>query len=279
MQDRSPPARRSLLRRTAGPYIWVNHRHAAGATGPIDLRKSDIEFPGPMIPLALFRAVHGLGRAARAIERDLLYDGISLGRHETGKGERCLGIVGHHDQVVTGVMTHFIHTLGAPGANGVGDLLREQINDFERAVSVPRPYLPMPDDENAIRARGVIVAGRAGKRSLAELHQYGVGGGIDHIDGLIRAIAENVETDGRIDEADVEGKNLLGPRQCDCCRWPENFICCRSSTSHQEQNWENVGEISASSKLIEHCRLPWFTPQPSSAFDPNIVCPVWLKCN
>src|SRR5213075_3590194 len=23
MQDRSPPARRSLLRRTAGPYIWV----------------------------------------------------------------------------------------------------------------------------------------------------------------------------------------------------------------------------------------------------------------
>ena len=32
MQDRSPPARRRLLQRTAGPYIWVNFEGVSDRT-------------------------------------------------------------------------------------------------------------------------------------------------------------------------------------------------------------------------------------------------------
>src|ERR1700735_331658 len=40
MQDRSPPARRKLLQRTAGPYKWVTNGHrVTSASGPLHPQK------------------------------------------------------------------------------------------------------------------------------------------------------------------------------------------------------------------------------------------------
>src|SRR3954454_1086361 len=121
--------------------FWVDHRDPTSTAGTIYLRQSDIEFPGPVTPLALLGAVYSLRRAAHTVEDDLLHDAIGLGRYQAGEGERRLGVVRRQHQVVTGIVAHFVEAIDPAGTDRVGDLLREEIDDLEGAVAIAGPYL------------------------------------------------------------------------------------------------------------------------------------------
>ena len=144
-----------------------------------------------------------------------------------------VGVVRHHDEMMPRVEAHLVGAVDAAGGDGVGDLLREQIDHLDRAVAVSRPDLVMPDRHHAVGPRGVVVSGRADE-SAQELRQHRIRRGVDDVDRFIGAVAEDVDADDRIDEADVEGLDFLSARQRDHRHGREVFVSSDRGTHRAE---------------------------------------------
>ncbi len=102
------------------------------------------------------------------------------------------------------IVAHFIHAIGAAGADR-GDLGPIAQGEYlHRAVAIAGPDLRMADNQHAIGTGRVVVAGGAREHPGSDLVYERVGMGIDDVDGFVRAVAKDVNSDRGIDEADVE---------------------------------------------------------------------------
>jgi len=92
----------------------------------------------------------------------------------------------------------------------------------------------MADGHHAVGARRIVVAGSADE-SAHKLGQHRVGGGVDDVDRFIGAIAEDLNPDGGINKADVEGQNLLAARQRDHGNGREGFVGAHRGSRREQR--------------------------------------------
>lgn len=235
----------------------VDHRRATGA-GRLtdDSRDGDIELAGAMIPLALLGAVVRVRRAMGSVKHNLFDHRIGGGRNNAGEGWG-VGIVGHHDEVMARVKAKLVGPVDAASRDRVRQVLRKQVADLDCAVAIARPGLVMTDKRHAIRACSIVIPAIWSDEPSPKLGQYRIRGGVDDVDREIGAVAENIDTDDGIDEADVERLNFLAARHGDHGDGREGFIGAHWGRGREQRGRKSERKADQRS-MIGHCRLPKF---------------------
>ncbi len=197
-----------------------------------DARNRYIELAGPRAPLALLGTVGGLRGAVRPVEGDLRHDGVGCGGDQTCE-RRCCRVVRNHDQLIAWIVAHFVRTVVRRRTRvdhmrwRRGLIAARDVEHFDRAVAVSDPYLAVIADQHPIRPGHVVIDlavldDRALELSMAAKSQESVAVGVDEIDRVVGPVAEGIETDRRINEADVERRERFGGDSAvvgdsDCC--------------------------------------------------------------
>jgi hypothetical protein len=172
----------------------------------------------------------------------------------------------YHHQLIARIEAEFVSAIHPHGVDHMGRLLREQIDDFNRAVPVSCPNHSVVDRDHPIGAGIVIARGSASEwRVCRQLNQNGVGRGIDEVDGFVGAVSQQIEPDHRIDKTDVKGRDLLTARQCDLApcgvdlvaRCPRDAPGCQHTRRSQNRASQIPFELGAQDTLLlKHVVLP-----------------------
>ena len=134
-------------------------------------------------------ATHPSEGACATIHHDLADDGACRVIEERDEGGRlAAGVARHHNNVVGGVPTSLVEAGRVTRLYPHVDCLHEATCggiDLQIAIAITRPDLCAIDDQHPVRARRIIVAGKANKLACANLG-HGISCQIDNVDGLVR---------------------------------------------------------------------------------------------
>ena len=236
----------------------------AGAARPVHFGDGDVEPVGLGIPHRLLSPIGGVG------ERDPIhpFDVGGLGEHaglrihlDQGRKRLVVGVVHGKEEIVLRIVGQLVGAQAgrATRGDGVDHGAGLEVDGDDPAVGVGGDETLMsraPEDDDAIGAGCVVVAGEPGKTGR-DLRDEDVVLGVDDVDDRVGAIGEVVPLGGRVDPADVEDEHLAagirrtardGNGRYEPDRSPVPGFLSRRHTYPQRAGSEQAGEQQA-----QHC--------------------------